>query len=41
MYVADENALQVFRGGRMLQVSLDPYDEAKACPGAKALARLN
>jgi hypothetical protein len=41
MYVADEHALQVFRGGRMLQVSMDPYDDAKALALAqKAIGRL-
>jgi hypothetical protein len=41
MWVADENALQVFRGGRMLQVSTSPPDEAKSLALAqKALPRL-
>jgi hypothetical protein len=41
MYVADENALQVFRGGKMLQVSPNPPDEGKALGLAhKAIARL-
>jgi hypothetical protein len=41
MYVADENALQVFKGGRMLQVATNPPDEARALELAKrAIPRL-
>jgi hypothetical protein len=40
MYVADENALQAYKGGRMLQVGTNPPDEAQAVALAqKALAR--
>jgi hypothetical protein len=41
MYVADENALQVFKGGRMLQVAVNPPSDAQALALAqKAVARL-
>ncbi len=41
MYVADENALQAFKGGRMLQVGTNPPDEAQAIALAKkAIPRL-
>jgi hypothetical protein len=41
MYVADENALQVFKGGRMLQVGTNPPDEAQALAMAqKAISRM-
>jgi hypothetical protein len=41
MYVADENALQAFKGGRMLQVGTNPPDEAQAIALAqKAISRL-
>jgi hypothetical protein len=41
MYVADENALQVFQGGRMLQVGTNPPDEQQALALAqKAIPRL-
>jgi len=41
MYVADENALQVFTGGRMLQVGTNPPDEQQAIALAqKAVPRL-
>jgi hypothetical protein len=40
MYVADENALQVFKEGRMLQVGTNPPDEAQALALAqKAIPR--
>ena len=40
MYVADENALQVFKGGRMVQVATNPPDEAQALALAqKAIPR--
>jgi len=41
MYVADENAVQVFKAGRMLQVGTSPPDEQRAIALAqKALPRL-
>jgi hypothetical protein len=41
MYVADENAIQVFKGGRMLQVAPNPPNEAQALALAqKAVSRL-
>jgi hypothetical protein len=41
MYVADENALQAFKGGRMLQVGTNPPEEAQAIALAqKAIQRL-
>lgn len=41
MYVADENAIQVFKGGRMLQVGMNPPDEQQAIALAqKAVPRL-
>jgi hypothetical protein len=41
MYVADENALQVYKGGRMLQVGTVPPDEQQAIALAKkAVPRL-
>jgi hypothetical protein len=41
MYVADENALQVYKGSRMLQVGTVPPDEQQAIALAKkALPRL-
>jgi len=41
MYVADENAVQVFKGGRMLQVGTNPPDEAQAIALAhKAVPRM-
>jgi len=41
MYVADENALQAFKGGRMLQVGTNPPDEQQAIALAKkAVPRL-
>jgi len=41
MYVADENALQVFKGGRMLQVGTNPPDEQQSIALAqRAVARL-
>ena len=41
MYVADENALQVFKGGRMLQVGTNPPDDAQALALAqRAIPRL-
>jgi len=41
MYVADENALQVFKGGRLLQVGTNPPDEAQAIALAqKAIQRM-
>jgi hypothetical protein len=41
MWIADENALRVFQGGRMLQVSASPPDEQQAIALAqKALPRL-
>ena len=41
MYVADENAVQVFKGGRMLQVGTNPPDEQQAIALAqKAAPRL-
>jgi hypothetical protein len=41
MYVADENAIQVFKGGRMLQVAPNPPNEAQALALAqKAAPRL-
>jgi hypothetical protein len=41
MYVADENAIQVFKGGRMLQIAPNPPNEAHALALAqKAVSRL-
>ncbi len=41
MYVADENALQVFKGGRMLQVAVNPPNDAQSLALAqKAVARM-
>ncbi len=41
MYVVDENAIQVFKGGRMFQVGTNPPDEAQAIALAqKAVPRL-
>ena len=41
MYVADENALQVFKAGRMLQVGTNPPDEQQAIALAqRAVPRL-
>jgi hypothetical protein len=41
MYVADENAIQVFKGGRMVQIAPHPPNEAHALALAqKAVARL-
>ncbi|MGH9388487.1 MAG: hypothetical protein ACRD1Z_02660, partial [Vicinamibacteria bacterium] len=41
MYVADENAVQAFSGGRMLQVATNPPDEGQALALAqRAIPRL-
>ncbi len=41
MYVADENAIQVFKGGRMVQVAPNPPNEAQALALAqRAAARM-